>query len=161
MNGLVFEDDVYLGGMITRAMEEICDSVHLCETLEEVRSYRNTMPECPGVAWMDLRARDSTVPEAFDEIKAMRSICPDSILVVMSGLPAHEIADAARVAGADALAVKPFYPTKVDVAQLVAQGAIRAMGRGASDSPRVLKNVCEMAAKFFRHKSQESEPNEN
>lgn len=150
MNAVLFEDDPMIAEIISRALKQVCDEdVRHFPKLEELSRYRSTIAACPGVLWMDIRAPDNTSEEAFDEVRAMRAICPDSIIVVMTGFGNARTMDDAIEAGADAFATKPFKTSPFDIAQLVGMGAIQAMKRGASDSPRVLQNVCSMAVRVF------------
>jgi DNA-binding NarL/FixJ family response regulator len=92
------------------------------------------------------------VDEAFDETAALRRICPDSIIVVMTGVQHPDITRKAMASGADNVAFKPFQFSILDLARLIVVGAINAMHRGASSSPRILENVCSMALKYFQHR---------
>lgn len=149
MNVCVFEDERALGRVIADALSPICDSVLHFVSLWDFQSHRATLRDCPDLIWMDLRAHDSTIDEAFLEMMAIRDSCPNSIIVVMTGVPEAGIHAKAMAAGADAVAKKPFKITPLDLARLIAVGAINAMQRGASDSPKVLQSVCSMACRYF------------
>ncbi len=150
MTALVFEDDVLLSQLICEALRQICGDVRHFLTLRELHEHRLTLTECPGLVWMDLLAKDNTVTDALAETRAIRDCCPNSIIVVMTGVSLSEIQEMAMEAGADAVARKPLPITILDLARLIAVGAINAMQRGASDSPKVLQNVCSMACKYFQ-----------
>ncbi len=150
MTAEVFEDDPLLARLICEALSEICDSVHHSLTLADFHAHRKSLTDCPGLVWMDLRAPGNTIAQAFAETHAARVACPNSIIVVMSGLPMPEIREQALAAGADAVETKPFKTSVLDIARIVAIGALNAMERGASSSPRILTNMASMACKYFQ-----------
>lgn len=155
MTAQVFEDDRLLAALICEALGQICTSVHHSATLAEFQAHRAAFTEGPGLVWMDLLADGNTIEDALAETSAVRQQCPNSIIVVMTGVALPGIQEMAIAAGADAVAIKPFTITILDLARLIAIGAINAMDRGASNSPRVLQNVCEMACKYFATRRKE------
>lgn len=148
-DAIIFEDDLLLARLITGSLSQIFRSVKHFETLAAIHEHRATLSDCPVLIWMDVRAPGNTPEQVFAEIRTMREQCPNSIIVVMSGMPLDELRQSAMDAGADEVAFKPFRTTALDLARVIAVGAINAMHRTGTNNPKVLDNVRNMAIRYF------------
>ena len=111
--------------LYTRLLNSVCDQITVVQTIEEMRARLVSEPP-PDVVLLDLVRGAKTV----QEIKAIREVNPDAVIVIATGNASPEVVKEAMTHGADYYAVKPETNTHAGLIQAILRGARRLESKG-------------------------------
>ncbi len=108
MKLLIVEDERTVADLYIRLLGPICDTIQVVTTLEEVDTAL-TDGFGPDVVLFDLVGGEQA---AIEEIKAIRTINPEAVIIVVSGHSNPAVVQKALERGADYYAIKPDVDTR-------------------------------------------------
>jgi CheY-like chemotaxis protein len=127
MQLLLVEDSENLVKVISHFIEGLFDEIVVEDTLRG--ALMRVEAEVPDVIWLDLILKDSGGESTIRAIPRFRALCPDSTIVVMSGVPdiKHRVLDM----GADAFLSKDSSIKAAQIVGLLGMGCMNRISAGS------------------------------
>jgi len=131
VNVILVEDEEIVAELYSRILQPIASKILVAHNLDELRMHLQQLT--PDAVLLDLRLRETGPEEALREIKNIRQVNPNAVVVVASGLSDPAVIRQAMDQGADYFAVKPETNTE--------SGLLGAILKGLADKARTARTL--------------------
>lgn len=147
MQLLLVEDSESLVKVISHFMDGLFDSIIPSSTLGGALAH--ILVETPDVIWLDLTLGDSGSESTIRKIPQIRAACPNSTIVVMSGMQDGYLKHRCMEAGADAFLSKAAPIKAAQIIGLLGAGCLnRLSGENYQRNVELLEKVTQALSKL-------------
>lgn len=134
MKVIIVEDEPAVANLYEGLLKNLASEVHVAHDLPELHELLKQF--VPDVVVMDLRLKTSGPKESLAQIKPIKVLNPDAVVIVATGMSGTDIEKEAKEAGADYFAVKPETNTAEGMLSAILMGC-----KGKTKSTRAVEFV--------------------